>query len=283
MEKLVNSSDLKSLGFGLAGSSPAPGTNIIYMGAIFKKKINQDFFKKWTPEMSYVLGYIVADGCIVVRKNRIKNPYTLNITSADKKHLVKIRKKINSEHAISVKQNGNGEYKGFQLQISNPVITDDLMKLGIFPRKTKNLNPINTPKKYFPDFVRGFFDGDGTVYIYNVNNVPQIKASFAGINLKLLKDLNLKICNQLQVPLKTINHHTDKKRHRETFYRITFYIDDCEKLMKFMYCHKPSIYLDRKYKIFKKWQKIKRRKYTKNNYPSKIGWYLNPKLKPQTL
>lgn len=232
--------------------------------------------------MSYILGYIVADGCIAVRKDRIKNSHTLNITSADKEHLYKIRKKLNSEHAISVKPNGNKIYKVFQLQIANPTIVNDLMQLGILPRKTRNLNPIKIPKKYFPDFVRGFFDGDGSVYIYNVNHVPQIKANFVSTNFKFLKDLNSKICKQLQIPLKTINQYTNKRKGRLTQYRITFYIGDCEKLMKFIYGQKPSIYLDRKYKIFKKWQKVKRREYTKHNYPSKVGWYLNPKLKPQT-
>ena len=43
------------------------------MGGLFTKYINQDLFKTWTHEMSYVLGYITADGYITVSKNR-KNP-----------------------------------------------------------------------------------------------------------------------------------------------------------------------------------------------------------------
>jgi hypothetical protein len=29
-----------------------------------RRTVNQDFFKKWTPEMAYVLGLWFADGCI---------------------------------------------------------------------------------------------------------------------------------------------------------------------------------------------------------------------------
>jgi hypothetical protein len=59
-----------------------------------------------------------------------------------------------------------------------------------------------------------------------------------------------------------------------------FYIDDCEKLYKFMYKN-ATIFLDRKYRIFKKWENMKsknRRHYIKKNYPSKIGWQLNQKV-----
>jgi len=42
-----------------------------------------------------------------------------------------------------------------------------LINLGVIPRKTYNLGEIKIPDEYFADFARGFFDGDGTVYIYN--------------------------------------------------------------------------------------------------------------------
>jgi hypothetical protein len=231
--------------------------------------------------MSYILGYIAADGCITERKNKPNTPYSLNITSADYDHLIKIRKVLLSDYSISLKSNSTPSKKVFQLQMTNQTIVTDLFNLGIFPRKTFNLSPIDTPKKYFPDFVRGFFDGDGSVYIYNVNNVPQIKACFGGTNKKFISDLNQKICPLLNIPLKNINRTEDRREGRATSYRFTFYIDDCEKLMKFMYGHTPTIYMDRKYKIFQKWQKIKgsnRRQYKKQNYPSKIGWHLNPNL-----
>ena len=61
-----------------------------------------------------------------------------------------------------------------------------------------------------------------------------------------------------------------------TQYNICFYIDDSEKLAKFMYGNNPKLYLDRKKKIFDEWKLIKRRHYIKENYPSKIGWRLNP-------
>lgn len=53
-------------------------------------KVDENFFKKWNPNMAYVLGYFIADGCITVSKGRKSNPYTFNITSVDKEHLEKM-------------------------------------------------------------------------------------------------------------------------------------------------------------------------------------------------
>ena len=246
------------------------------MGMIFTKHINQDFFKTWSSKMSYVLGYIVADGCIVVSKDRKNHPFTLNITSAEKENIERIRRAMNSEHKISKKPGGPGII-AYQLQIRNPIITKDLINLGIYPRKTYNLSPIKVPNKYFSDFVRGFFDGDGTVYIHNVNGVPQLKASFCSSSISFITEFNQNLCKNIETPLKTI-HQAKEKRRNIPLYYVDFYIDDCEKLSQFIYKDNPTLYLPRKRQIFKKWKSIERRHYIKQNYPSKIGWQLNQKV-----
>ena len=227
--------------------------------------------------MSYVLGYVTADGCITVSKNRRKHPFSLNITSAEKKHLYRIRKALESEHKVGRKPTGKSNTFAYQLLIRNPVITRDLMNLGILPRNTYNLNPIKVPKKYFPDFVRGFFDGDGTVYIYTVNGTPQIKAGFVSSSLSFITRFNQQLCEGLNISTKSIHQTVDKRRNRITQYTICFYINDCEKLSDFMYGNNSSLFLPRKHRIFKKWKLMKRRHYVKQNYPSKIGWRLNEK------
>lgn len=72
------------------------------------KKIHADFFKTWSHDMSYLLGYIVADGCVIADKTRRNNPFTLNITSIDKEHLLSMREILDSEHKVGRKENGRG-------------------------------------------------------------------------------------------------------------------------------------------------------------------------------
>lgn len=242
------------------------------MQAKYLKKVNSEFFKNWNEEMAYVLGYVTADGCICVNKNRIKNNLTLDITSAEKRHLYKIRRAINSDHKIGKKNNGHGN-NAFRLQIRNSILTQSLISLGIPPNKTFNLRPIHIPNEYFSDFARGFFDGDGTVYIYKVNKVKQIKVSFACASLVFIKDFNKRLCLNLNIPIKTV--HIKKTKGERNFYDTYFYINDCEKLANYFYKNNPSLFMLRKKIIFEKWEKIKKKGYKKQNYPSKIGWHLN--------
>lgn len=226
--------------------------------------------------MSYVLGFIVADGCICKRKDR-KNSYTLNITSKDRKHLLKIKRELSFDYPISTKYNSQ-KMPCSQIQICNREICKDLINLRILPRKTYNLAPIGVPEKYFPDFVRGFFDGDGSVYIYNVNDTPQIKVGFVSSSLSFVTDFNQRLCKNLGINTKTIHQTIDNLGKRMVRYDIHFYIEDCEKLAKFMYRNSPSLYLSRKRRVFDGWKLMKRRHYLKQNYPSKIGWQLKQKV-----
>lgn len=226
--------------------------------------------------MSYVLGYVVADGCISISKDRKKNRFSLNITSAERDQLERIQKALGSGHKISQKKSG-GDHIGFQLLIRNPVLTHDLMSLGVQPRKTYNLGPIQIPDEYFADFARGFFDGDGTVYIYKVNEVPQIKAQFVCVSLSFISDLNRRLCKALNIPLKSIQSSNTQGRMAK--FSISFYIHDCEKLKEFLYKPSTSLYLPRKRAVFEAWRSIARRPYIKRDYPSKIGWHLNRNLK----
>ncbi|MBU3918893.1 hypothetical protein KKC63_03250 [Patescibacteria group bacterium] len=244
------------------------------MANISRKDIKEDFFKAWTPEMSYVLGYILADGCIIKRSGR-KRSYVLNLTSKDKDLLLQVRKVLCPDCSI-LKKYSSSKTMCYQLQICSEVFYEDLIKLGIVPRKTYNLKGFRCPNKYFAHFVRGFFDGDGTVYVYKVNGTSQIKAGFTSGNFEFITEFNRNLCESLGISKKSI--HLQKKTGKMDNYNICFYIDDCEKLAKLMYSDNPSIFLDRKRKVFQNWEFTKRRGYQKKNYPSKIGWHLNKNI-----
>jgi hypothetical protein len=207
------------------------------------------------------------------RKNRLGS-YIFNITSKDKSILLKIKNALSSEHAIGVKYNSLKMPYSY-ISICNREICEDMIKLGINPRKTYNLEPIKVPEKYFSDYVRGFFDGDGTVYIQKINGTLQIKSGFVVVSLSFIQDFNKCLCKALGIKEKSIHEQIDRRGEKMIKYYIHFYIDDSEKLAKFMYGDNPTLYLDRKRKIFDQWKLTKRRHYIKQKYPSKIGWKLN--------
>ena len=78
--------------------------------------------------MAYILGFIFADGCLVEYRNGY---HGLDITSKDLNHLRLIKEKLNAEHKIGKKE------RGFRLQIRNRDIYNDLINLGLTPRKSK--------------------------------------------------------------------------------------------------------------------------------------------------
>src|SRR3989338_3081398 len=124
------------------------------------RTLNKDFFKQWSPEMAYVLGYIAADGAITIGK---RGNHYLDVISTDRELPDLVQNLLRSNHKISVRD-GNPKWKPrYRLQIGSKELVEDLAYIGIFPKKAKRLPMPNVPSEYFYHFVRGYFDGDGNV------------------------------------------------------------------------------------------------------------------------
>lgn len=220
------------------------------------KSVNKNFFKKWSPEMAYVLGFFAADGYITVNK-RGGQFWCIQIT--DKKLLEKIKEVIHSEHKISEKVHGRNERALYRLQIGSIDMCDDLRKLGFSERKTKSLAVPTIPGKYFRDFVRGYFDGDGNVWTGVTHRERRtrhfaIQVAFTSCSKAFLESMHKRLAfygivgGSLYSP-------------KENCYRLQFGTKDTLQLCNFMYNHesrfKDSIFLERKKEIFKKYHKLK--------------------------
>jgi hypothetical protein len=128
----------------------------------YKYNINKDFFKNWTKEMAWCLGFIAADGCILLGP---RNGGTLSITVSekDKEILQKINKHMSSNYLIkNIKTNFNTH--ACRLDITVREIVDDLISIGITPKKSKTLQwPNSIPDELIWHFIRGYYDGDGSI------------------------------------------------------------------------------------------------------------------------
>jgi intein-encoded DNA endonuclease-like protein len=205
------------------------------------KNVNKDFFKKWTPEMAYVLGFFAADGNLIKNK---RGACFFSLEICDKGILDNIKKVMESNHKIGIRVSSKENYKvRYRLQIGSKEIYEDLLSLGFGNGKTYNMSVPLIPDEYFSDFVRGYFDGDGNVWLSKGHK--KILIAFTSSSRLFLEGLSVRL-KKLGITLG--GSLVDYK----TYYRISYSIQDSLKIYSFMYNseHYGLLYLSRKKEVF---------------------------------
>lgn len=215
---------------------------------IFKTK-NEKFFKKWSPEMAYVLGFFTADGNMIKNK---RGAHFIEFQITDRDLLYKIREVLGSNHKIAIRKRGDNWKDSYRLQIGSKEIFNDLLRLGLTPNKSKTIRLPEIPKKHFANFVRGYFDGDGNVvsgYFRKCDRKNKsyiLSARFTSGSEAILRNLRDNLSKLLGT--------TGSMFCKDRTWRLNYSINDSKKLFKFMYNNdnvENLIFLERKYKIYK--------------------------------
>lgn len=123
-----------------------------------KYPVNDDFFKTQTHDMAYMLGFLAADGNIAKRDNCIK----IGISAKDKDFLNIFYNNLGGA-PIYTYTNSDG-YDCASWQCHSKTLKEDLALYNIIPEKTFKFEwPTKLERKYWLDYIRGYFDGDGCV------------------------------------------------------------------------------------------------------------------------
>jgi hypothetical protein len=80
------------------------------------------------------------------------------------------------------------------LQFSDVSLYDFLQSIGLTPAKSKTIGELKVPDEFYADFLRGYFDGDGTVYAYwdkRWVNSLMYYCCYAGASMPLLEWLRV--------------------------------------------------------------------------------------------
>jgi hypothetical protein len=126
------------------------------------KSCDNDYFKTWTPNMAYILGYIYADGSI----GRYVTSFRCH--RKDESLLLAIHQELRCTgkfHRIpaTIKNGRNNGPQAF-FHIGSRRLVLSLMEHGLLPRKSELDLPLPfVPDVLFGHFLRGYFDGDGHV------------------------------------------------------------------------------------------------------------------------
>lgn len=212
------------------------------------KKINKDFFKVWSHDMAYVLGFFAADGYITHNK-RGASFWSIEIT--DKKLLMSIRHAVESDHTISMRKRSDTSKISYRLQIGNKEMVNDLSFLGFNSRKAFNLSTPDIPEKYISDFIRGYFDGDGNVWVGYVHKERKtslyvIQVTFTSVSKEFLISLQ-KSLQKMGVVGGSVRTKKDKN-----YSRLSFVGKDSLKIFKIMYNRETPLVLLRKKVVFER-------------------------------
>lgn len=139
-----------------------------------------------TSSKAFWLGFICADGSI--KKNR--KAFCVKITQKERVLLDEFKEAIGFEGEVKLGKNYGGRYSDkdfYELTVYRTEFAESLMQAGKSRlKKNQKSIPDSVPKEYVIDFIRGYFEGDGTVYF--AKSVNSWYIGFSGVE-ELLVDI----------------------------------------------------------------------------------------------
>ena len=237
----------------ICGYSPSKVRNILVYNkvnlrpkSIFNRsQINSlgldiDYFKNIDNfDKAYWLGVISSDGTLS------NDGYKVSLTSKDLDLVEKFKKSIKSDHKISIVNNldkrTNKSYKRYLIQIGSKKFVENIVEKGITSNKSYVSYFPKIKKLYYNDFIRGLFDGDGSIQRVSNNS---IRISF--IASKEILDSIQKIFIEFNIE----NHPVYKVSNNMNVYR-THYFKDSLSILNYLYKNSNELTrLYRKYQIY---------------------------------
>lgn len=201
---------------------------------------------------AYLIGFFYADATL--------SEYVISIRLSikDKKHLEKLAGLLNKSTFEKDVLNKNGKiYKSIGFNICSKKSVDSLRKIGFVKNKTYQIDDLvftNIPDNFKRHFVRGFLDGDGTIFYSkwkrnpDWNDSERCSVGFVSYNSKILDSIKNWLQENLNLEDKNIKSDNFEDIEKNDKYWRLIYSGNriCKKILDFLY-DGSSIYMNRKY------------------------------------
>lgn len=123
---------------------------------------------EWSPDLAYCVGLLASDGCLYGDRRHIE------LCSKDLELVQCVRDLLGPTNRITFKRNGTVPPRWhYRVQIGNVALYGWLVQIGLTPKKSLTLGPLNIPDEFFADFLRGMLDGDGSIRVYDDPAFPR--------------------------------------------------------------------------------------------------------------
>jgi hypothetical protein len=182
---------------------------------------DREYFKVIDTEAkAYFLGFIYADGHITIKDRRKSGwkeyVFRINLSKNDEEVLELFKKELNYTNDLLdikaksfVSPSNNKTYTRQPqklIHLSSEILVKDLMRWGVCENKTyTKLSIPDLPDNLIRHFIRGYFDGDGTV--------GKLEASITSKDENILMEIKAYVENKLGLPVGNISL-SDKNSYR---------------------------------------------------------------------
>lgn len=210
------------------------------------------FFSDFTRETCYWAGFIAADGNVYLRRrgNYVETRLRLGVSSIDLGHLHKFRRCLASDHNVSYY--AAKDFYALSIYGCPQILIDLQSKYGIVPRKSFILQaPRLLDENHIRHFVRGYLDGDGSIWSEMPTRVNkrQWRVAFAGTE-ELLSWI--KNCIQQFVPGSGNPTVRPVRSYPNITYQLVFGGQQVFVILKWLYAGSTEYTrLDRKYQLYR--------------------------------
>lgn len=125
-----------------------------------KYKVNKYFFDTLNEKSSYWLGFLYADGYVRLKDGK-SGELKLKLKNTDKNHIQKFLLDIESDAPI--KCGIDNKSKFCSVSVNSTYMVKKLFTLGCVEKKTQKIRLPDIPTNFMGSFIRGYFDGDGSI------------------------------------------------------------------------------------------------------------------------
>jgi hypothetical protein len=206
-----------------------------------KYRYNCSLFESVNTEAeAYWLGFLIADGCNLGK--------FIRIDIKDEGHLEKLRDFIFTDKDKPIKIRDLGFGPVYYLSMNNEKLVRNLNAQGLVPNKSKIVQFPKIPEVLYHHFIRGVFDGDGSLNYSEELSVPSRYKRYT-FSIVGAGDLISRI-NQI---LNDTGLRCIKRKHKMIFETYCRGNRQILEVMKYLY-KDATIYLDRKYGKYKEFE-----------------------------
>jgi hypothetical protein len=217
--------------------------------------LHESLFSQWSQPMAYLLGYIFTDGSLVA----VRGGYIVTISSTDDEHLEKLAAILGEGVPIRKYKQSKKGFSGTEdryihsISFTRPTMMEDLCKLGLTERKSLTMPFPDVPEEFLRDFIRGCWDGDGSIMLRDRWGHKSLVAVFTTGSLAFVSNMRARLQKYGFGRLTIHTQHSDGVKTKNPAYRMMILSSHAIAFCQFLYDDVPDEFLlARKFLIYKR-------------------------------